>query len=74
MREFFISLIFGGTNLFCSGCQSTKYSLFSVVNHRGSIDAGHYMAYIRLHTDEWYICNDDNILKVSLSEVLRSEG
>lgn len=56
------------------GPQASKYNLFSVVNHHGSIDAGHYTSYIRLHEDTWYKCNDEIISKANLLDVLRSEG
>lgn len=54
--------------------EASKYNLFSVVNHHGSIDAGHYTSYIRLHEDTWYKCNDEIISKANLLDVLRSEG
>ncbi|XKL59233.1 hypothetical protein PGB90_000249 [Kerria lacca] len=54
--------------------EMSKYNLFSVVNHHGSIDAGHYTSYIRLHEDTWYKCNDEIISKANLLDVLRSEG
>ncbi|KAK2714746.1 ubiquitin carboxyl-terminal hydrolase 22-like [Artemia franciscana] len=50
------------------------YSLFAVVNHVGSLDSGHYTNYIRLHANEWYKCDDAQITKVKLQEVLDSQG
>ncbi|XP_067671199.1 ubiquitin carboxyl-terminal hydrolase 22-like isoform X1 [Haliotis asinina] len=51
-----------------------KYSLFSVVNHSGTIETGHYTCYIRLHKDQWFKCEDHMITKASPEEVLNSEG
>ena len=45
-----------------------------MVNHVGSLDAGHYTAYVRQHKDQWYRCDDHLINRASLSEVLNSEG
>ena len=60
--------------IFYRGTEASKYNLFSVVNHHGSIDAGHYTSYIRLHEDTWYKCNDEIISKADLLDVLCSEG
>nr|CAD7199923.1 unnamed protein product [Timema douglasi] len=53
---------------------SRRYSLFAVVNHSGSLDAGHYTAYVRQHRDHWYKCDDNIISKANIQEVLDSEG
>nr|CAD7441180.1 unnamed protein product [Timema bartmani] len=50
------------------------YSLFAVVNHSGSLDAGHYTAYVRQHRNHWYKCDDNIISKANIQEVLDSEG
>lgn len=52
-----------------------RYSLFAVINHLGnSMDGGHYTAYIRQQTDYWYKCDDHEISRADLQEVLDSEG
>lgn len=51
-----------------------KYSLYSVVNHRGTADSGHYTCFIRQHKDHWYRCEDHLITKANISDVLHSEG
>lgn len=51
-----------------------KYSLYSVVNHRGTADSGHYTCFIRQHKDHWFRCEDNLITKASIQDVLRSEG
>jgi len=50
------------------------YSLFAVVNHVGTIEAGHYIAYIRQHRDHWFKCDDHLITKADIRDVLQSEG
>lgn len=51
-----------------------RYSLFAVVNHLGSLDAGHYTAYVRQMKGNWYKCDDHMITKATIREVLESEG
>lgn len=51
-----------------------RYSLFAVVNHLGSLDAGHYTAYVRQMQGCWFKCDDHMITRASLREVLDSEG
>ncbi|KAG1704425.1 Ubiquitin carboxyl-terminal hydrolase 22 [Nymphon striatum] len=50
------------------------YSLFAVVNHIGTIESGHYTAYIRQHRDQWFKCDDHLITQASVQDVLDSEG
>ncbi|CAH0388905.1 unnamed protein product [Bemisia tabaci] len=54
--------------------EDNRYSLFAVVNHIGSLDLGHYTAFIRHKKDQWFKCNDDHITQVKKSDVLASEG
>lgn len=51
------------------------YKLFSVVNHVGSIDTGHYTSYI-IHpaSSLWYHFDDQTISKATLPVVLNSQG
>lgn len=51
-----------------------KYCLFAVVNHSGTIETGHYTAYIRQHRDQWFKCDDHLITRASVQDVLDSEG
>ena len=55
-------------------CSCGRYSLFAVVNHVGTIEAGHYIAYIRQHRDHWFKCDDHLITKADIRDVLQSEG
>ncbi|GBP18137.1 Ubiquitin carboxyl-terminal hydrolase nonstop [Eumeta japonica] len=54
--------------------EDNRYSLFAVVNHLGSLDAGHYTAYVRQMKGSWFKCDDHMITQASLREVLDSEG
>lgn len=40
--------------------QKNRYHLRAVIMHQGSINAGHYTAYIRRH-NHWFFCNDSVI-------------
>ncbi|KAK2149381.1 hypothetical protein LSH36_454g00029 [Paralvinella palmiformis] len=51
-----------------------KYSLYAVVNHRGTADSGHYTCFIRQHKDAWFRCEDHLINKATIEDVLRSDG
>lgn len=50
------------------------YSLYAVINHLGSIDKGHFTAFVRHHKDVWVKCDDHMISTASLNDVLNSEG
>lgn len=60
-----------GKNL---GCGDYRYSLYAVINHVGTLDAGHYTAYVRHHKDIWVKCDDHIITTATLKQVLDSEG
>ncbi|KAF0872587.1 UBP22 hydrolase, partial [Crocuta crocuta] len=55
-------------------CSQTRYSLFAVVNHQGTLESGHYTSFIRQHKDQWFKCDDAIITKASIEDVLDSEG
>jgi hypothetical protein len=50
--------------------QTQKYECCSFNVHRGALDGGHYVAYVK-KGDAWWCCNDTKIEAVSLSEVER---
>jgi len=54
--------------------ENNKYCLFAVVNHSGTIETGHYTAYIRQCRDQWFKCDDHLITRATVQEVLQSEG
>ena len=53
-----------------------RYTLFSVVNHYGTLQNGHYTNYIRSADvdGQWFLCNDETVTMAPLSDVLMSEG
>ncbi|GLH06105.1 hypothetical protein R5R35_010104 [Gryllus longicercus] len=51
-----------------------RYSLFAVINHLGTLDGGHYTAFIRQQQNHWFKCDDHLITKANIQEVLDSEG
>ncbi|XP_039216460.1 ubiquitin carboxyl-terminal hydrolase 22 isoform X2 [Crotalus tigris] len=53
---------------------ASRYSLFAVVNHQGTLESGHYTSFIRQHRDQWFKCDDAIITKASIKDVLDSEG
>jgi ubiquitin C-terminal hydrolase len=47
-----------------------KYTLHSVVVHRGNVHGGHYFAYIRPSVeDKWYLYNDEKVREADKFEV-----
>ena len=53
------------------------YDLFGTVNHKGSMQSGHYVANVKVD-DVWYHCNDTHITRAGPgdgeSAVLKSDG
>ena len=42
-----------------------KYSLIATINHLGTLNRGHYWAFIKdLHYSSWYSCNDKPVFNV----------
>lgn len=62
------------TNSSNNNGNSDCYCLFAVVNHSGTIETGHYTAYVRQCRDQWFKCDDHLITRASVQEVLQSEG
>jgi ubiquitin carboxyl-terminal hydrolase 22/27/51 len=44
------------------------YDLFGVVVHKGTMDSGHYVAYVRV-VDQWFLCDDAQVFEVAADEV-----
>ena len=45
------------------------YDLFGVANHTGSVQGGHYTAYVKHGSDTWLHCNDTEISLLEKSKV-----
>ena len=50
----------------CVHNQKTKYKLIGIMNHSGSLDFGHYYAYIKIN-DKWFEFNDDICSKIEMN-------
>lgn len=46
-----------------------KFKLRATINHSGTLNAGHYWAYIRENNDSWLKCNDTSVSKVQFNEL-----
>ncbi len=45
--------------------KEAEYKLFSVVNHQGNVNFGHYFSYIQpLHSQNWFLFNDSQVKHV----------
>ena len=44
-----------------------NYSLYGIGNHSGSLNFGHYYAYIKLNSGNWYEYNDSSVSPHSIS-------
>lgn len=53
--------------------QSTRYSLFAVIQHIGTLNFGHYTAYIKMD-DHWYKADDSLVTEVTEREALHQEA
>ena len=51
----------------CIGNYSTKYNLIGIGNHTGSMDFGHYYAFINIQ-NKWYEFNDSIVKESSFKE------
>lgn len=47
-----------------------KYVLYGIIIHTGSIDSGHYYAICKNKDQNWYIYDDDKVLKIEQEQVL----
>jgi len=59
LHEFFAEDVQGS-------CFNAEYELFGIIVHQGTVDYGHYYAYIRPTTDnQWLLFNDNSVSKVT---------
>ncbi|MES1920380.1 Ubiquitin carboxyl-terminal hydrolase 22, partial [Bonamia ostreae] len=50
-----------------------KYVLSAVIEHRGFLFEGHYIAYVK-NNNNWYKCSDSKIEYSNIDEVLRTQA
>ena len=66
-----------GTSRDCVESPTVLYDLFGTVNHKGSLNQGHYVANVK-SGEQWYNCNDAHISKAGEGNgekaVLQSDG
>ena len=48
----------------CGYGNEYKYELYGIGNHSGTINFGHYFAYIKLNDKDWYEFNDSMVSKI----------
>ena len=49
---------------------TNKYSLIATIIHSGTLNRGHYWAFIKdLHASSWYSCNDKSVFNVEENSV-----
>ncbi|CAH8828341.1 unnamed protein product [Trichobilharzia szidati] len=49
---------------------SSEYALFAVLNHRGTMESGHYTTYCRnIRDGRWYEYDDENVSLLSRNEI-----
>ena len=53
---------------------SAKYILYGIGNHSGSINFGHYYAYIKINDGKWYEFNDSIVSEYSIFKRSSSEA
>ena len=48
----------------CGNGNEYRYSLYGIGNHSGTINFGHYYAYIKLNNKTWYEFNDSSVHRI----------
>eukprot|EP00730_Choanoeca_flexa_P015729 TRINITY_DN7288_c0_g1_i2.p1 TRINITY_DN7288_c0_g1~~TRINITY_DN7288_c0_g1_i2.p1 ORF type:complete len:602 (+),score=104.82 TRINITY_DN7288_c0_g1_i2:54-1859(+) len=62
-----------GIETSCIPDDAFDYTLFGVVTHIGTMQQGHYIAYVK-QQEQWYKCNDAVITMASRAEVLGAQA
>ena len=52
----------------------TKYDLYGVINHYGSLNSGHYTCIIKNRQNEWVLCNDSSVTKIEEKRVMHANA
>lgn len=53
---------------------NTKYELLGLTVHQGTINAGHYIAFVKRQDGKWYCFNDERIMVESESSALAQQA
>lgn len=54
--------------------KNTEYELYSVINHFGNTNGGHYNAYCKKYNGEWCIYDDDDVKCISLKYIISNNA
>ncbi|KAJ3436149.1 carboxyl-terminal hydrolase [Anaeramoeba flamelloides] len=57
-----------------NGNEKHIYTLFAISVHSGSLDSGHYIAYIKKQNNYWYYCSDTIIRRVPINHVKQCQA
>lgn len=57
---------------YCIDKSVKHFKLYGIINHIGSLNGGHYFAYIN-KDDNWFNCNDSIVTQISKDKALSSE-
>ena len=52
--------------LFCPRIKIFNHELYAVCCHKGSVDRGHYVSYVK-HLSKWYLKDDEQVYKAKLN-------
>jgi ubiquitin C-terminal hydrolase len=53
----------------------TNYSLYSIINHIGDINFGHYYSFTKsLHNNNWYAFNDENVQSIPENKIITNNA
>ena len=58
----------------CGHGNEYKYTLYGIGNHSGTINFGHYYAYIKLNNKAWYEFNDSMVSKIGYIDLNSSNA
>jgi len=56
------------------GQHSHLYELYGVCNHFGDTNGGHYICIIRLNENQWFLFNDENVIRCNEEDVLTNNA
>ena len=50
------------------------YDLYGICNHSGSVDGGHYTAYVKNANNRWYSFNDTNVSEINSNMLITTKA
>ncbi|XP_037418196.1 ubiquitin carboxyl-terminal hydrolase 21-like isoform X1 [Triticum dicoccoides] len=58
----------------CTDDEPHTYDLYGIVQHFGETARGHYVCYVRSSEIDWFLLNDDKVVKMSQDKLLQMEA